>query len=334
VPTTTTSSIGTTGRTYSTLQAWEDAAPANLVTSDEIWRGECYNDSEFTAALTVSGSTVDATRYKELTTATGESWADDATNPLLYNQGNGVGQHVTAGYTTAITVSENYFRMSKIQAKRTTGGGASRVWLDTGVTGTVLSQCVMESDRTATVARFETDALVSSCAFITRVSSATAIVTVAATNGKMVNCTLVVPSDFTAATDGVTRSYATGWEIVNCGIFGVANVGDTTGITYTNCYTDDNTSLPSGVTNIAYDTSTGSGFEGITDAARDFRLKSTSGLIDAGTTDADGSPDIYGRTRTTYDVGAFEYVAGGGGGGGAIARITMPPMIPGGWGRR
>jgi hypothetical protein len=340
VPTTVTSSIGTAARDYSTLQAWEDAAPANLVTSDQVWRGECYNDSEFTAALTVSGSTVDSTRYKELTTATGESFADDAgaaTNPLRYDQGVGVGLHVTAGYTTAITVSENYFRMSKIQAKRTTGGGASRVWLDTGVSDTRLSQCIMESDRSATVTRFEANALVSSCCFISRVSSVSAIVTVAAAGGTMINCTLAVPSDFTAATDGVARSYASAWSITNCAIFGVTNVGDTTGITYTNCYTDDNTSLPSGVTNLAYDTSTGSGFEGITDAARDFRLKSTSGLIGVGTTDSNGSPDIIGTARpsgTGYDVGAWEFVASGGGGGGAIARITLPPMIPGGWGRR
>ena len=38
MPTTTTKTIGSTGD-YSTLQAWEDACPANLVTADEIWRG-------------------------------------------------------------------------------------------------------------------------------------------------------------------------------------------------------------------------------------------------------------------------------------------------------
>lgn len=339
MPTTNVKSIGTAGgRDYSTLQAWEDAAPANLVTADEIWQGQCYNDSEFTGALTVSGSTVDATRYKELTTAAGQSYIDDAgaaTNPLRYDQSKGVGLSVTAGYTTAITVSENYFRMSKIQARRITGGGGNRVWLDSGVTGTVLSQCIFESDRNASITRFETNALVSSCAFLGRASSMPAIITVASTGGKVVNCTLAVPSDLTAATAGVTRSYASSWSIVNCAIFGVGNVGDTTGITYTNCYTDDNTSLPSGVTNLAYDTSTGSGFENITDATRDFRLKSTSGLIDVGTTDADGSPDIIGTARSgTYDVGAWEFVSGGGGGGGGVPPfVHMAPMQPLGWGQ-
>jgi hypothetical protein len=335
VPTTTVKTIGTSSRDYSTLQAWEDAAAANLVTADEIWQGQCYNDSEFTAALTVSGSTVDATRYKELTTATGQSFADNAnklTNALRYNQSNGVGLNVTAGYTTAIDVSENYFRMSKMQVTRNTGGGASRAWLDSGVTGARASQCIFESDRSASVARGETDAIFSSCLFVSRVSSVSAILTVASTGGTVINCTLVVPSDLTAATDGVTRSYASGWTVKNCAIFGVTNTGDTTGITYTTCYSDD-ASPPTGVTTATYNTTTGSGFENITDSTRDFRIKSTSSLIDVGTTDTAGSPDIVGTTRSgTYDVGCWEYAAAGGGST-ELPSLTMPPMM-GAWGRR
>ena len=69
MPTTVVKSIGTTGRDYSTLQAWEDACPANLVSDDKIWKGECYNDSEFTSGLHVSGITTDSTRYVWLTAA-------------------------------------------------------------------------------------------------------------------------------------------------------------------------------------------------------------------------------------------------------------------------
>lgn len=312
MPTIVTSTIGTTGRDYSTLQAWEDAAPANLVTSDQVWRGECYNDSEFTGALTVSGSTVDATHYKELTCATGESFADDpgaATNPLRYDQSKGVGLHVTSSYTDVFTITENYFRMSRMQAKRSTGGGGSRVWLDSGASDTQLSQCIFENDRSAAVALVYTNTLVSACLFISRVSSAPAIVTVSSSGGVMVNCTLVVPSDLTAATAGVTRSYASSWTIKNCAIFGVSNTGDTTGITYTNCYSDD-ASPPTGVTTLAYDTSTGSGFENITDATRDFRLKSTSALIGAGTSSGAPVSDIIGVLfGSPPSVGAWEVAA-------------------------
>lgn len=331
MPTTTVRTIGTSSRQYSTLQAWEDAAAANLVTADEIWQGQCYNDSEFTAALTVSGSTVDATRYKELTTATGQSFADNAnaqTNALRYNQTNGVGLHVTSSYTTAIDVSENYFRMSKIQAKRSTGGGASRVWLDSGVTGARASQCIFESDRSASVARGETDAVFSSCLMVSRVSSVPAILTVASTGGTVINCTLVVPSDLTAATDGITRSYASSWTVKNCAIFGVTNTGDTTGITYTNCYSDD-ASPPTGVTTMTYSTSTGStnsGFQNISDGTHDYRIKSGSGLADVGATDSAGSPDIVGTARpsgSAYDVGCWEFVEAA---GASIPYLVMQPM--------
>lgn len=58
------SSIGTAG-TYTTLQAWEDACPADLVASDQRWIGELKNQ-EFTSGstvLTIAGQTTDSTLY-------------------------------------------------------------------------------------------------------------------------------------------------------------------------------------------------------------------------------------------------------------------------------
>lgn len=107
-----TSSIGTSGRDYSTLQAWEDACPANLVTADQVWKGECYNDSEFlgsaTTQITFNGVTTDATRFIWLTAAAGQSFADHAdklTNPLKYDQSKGVGLRLTGNYGTHIVNS-------------------------------------------------------------------------------------------------------------------------------------------------------------------------------------------------------------------------------------
>jgi len=337
MPTTTVKSIGTGGgRDYSTLQSWEDAAPATLVTADEIWQGECYNDSEFTGTLTISGSTVDSTRYKVLTVATGESFADHAdaqTNPLRYDQSKGVGLLHTTSFTDAITVSENYFRMSRMQIFRNLSGSANRAVYNSGVTHQRLERCLIESDNDTYVVRAWTNGLNYSCLFVSRSNTHDAIYSGGDPDHELINCTLAVPSDKTAATDGISASFNSGWVVKNCAIFGVANVGTSSGVTYTTCYTDDNTSLPTGVTNLAYDTSTGSGFENTTDATRDFRIKSTSGLIDVGTTDSKGSPDIVGTARTTYDVGAWEFVSGGGGGGGGIPPfLHMPPMQPLGWG--
>src|SRR5262252_8013234 len=103
----TTSSIGSSGRTYSTIQAWEDACPANITASgtNEIWKGECYNDSEFSGIvgqiLTVGGITTDATHYLWLTTATGQGFKDaaGASNlPLRYDPTKGVACSNAGGY--------------------------------------------------------------------------------------------------------------------------------------------------------------------------------------------------------------------------------------------
>lgn len=140
MPTTVVKTIGSgIGRDYSTLQAWNDAAPANLVTSDEIWQGQLYNDSEFVSSSTLliaSGSVTDATHYKELTVAIGQSFQDNAgvrTNPLTYNISNGVGIRSTNGFgNEPIQINEQYFRLSRVQLKSTgspiginVGGGGS-----------------------------------------------------------------------------------------------------------------------------------------------------------------------------------------------------------------
>lgn len=77
MPTVVTKSIGTASRDYSTVQAWVDDWPTNLVSLDQVWRGVMYNDSPFTAgAFAGEGYTTDLTRYFELTVAAGHSFQD------------------------------------------------------------------------------------------------------------------------------------------------------------------------------------------------------------------------------------------------------------------
>ncbi|MGB0757305.1 MAG: hypothetical protein ACPGO5_02500 [Patescibacteria group bacterium] len=51
---------------YSSLQAWENAE-SGVLTDEEI--GETYNNADFTAALSISGATTDATNFMHLTVA-------------------------------------------------------------------------------------------------------------------------------------------------------------------------------------------------------------------------------------------------------------------------
>lgn len=59
-------------RTYKTISAWEAAAPANLVTSDMIWKGVCYDDGVFVDQVKIQGSITDSSHYKWLTVAEGQ----------------------------------------------------------------------------------------------------------------------------------------------------------------------------------------------------------------------------------------------------------------------
>ena len=133
-------------------------------------------------------------------------------------------------------------------------------------------------------------------------------------NAAFYNCTIVKPSDFTASTAAMVTAYGAE-TAVNCAFFGFTNVGSGT---YTTCYCDD-ASPPTGCTTVTY----ANQFENTTMSTRDFRLKTGADCIDNGTTNAEGSPSINGVARSTYDVGAWEFVAAGGGGG-STHHIHLP----------
>ena len=311
--TTTVKTIGT-GGDYTTLQAWEDASPANLVTSDVVWQGQCFNQEFFSSSatlLTVSGTTTDATRYKELTTYAGASFVDNAsvqTNALRYNASNGAGIRNTYAWSPAVSLNESYFRISKLQIS----GSANAALSSSASDGLVVDKCIFEASSTS-VEPFKAygTGTVKNSLFIQRSTNLVA----ALSNGtNAYNCTFARTGTGTASI--IRGSYSTS-TLKNCAFFGGATTlasGSSTR-TYTTCYTDT-ASPPSGCTTVAYDTSTGSGFENKTDATRDFRIKSTSAMVNAGTTDAtNAATDIAGTARPSgaaYDVGAWELVVAGG----------------------
>lgn len=306
MPTTVTSSIGATGRDYSIMQAWEDACPANLVTSDQIWKGECYNDSEFTSALTISGITTDSTRYVWLTAAAGQSFQDHAdvrTNPLYYDKSKGVGIKVASA--TVISSTVNYTVISRLQ-----------VWLSSGflnrtidMSGSdcVAKDCIFVSSYDYSV--FSFGAVASNkainCAFIS-LHSGTAT---PCRSGTYINCTNVRPSGYTAGGTAFARNY--GLSVKNSAVFGFTTFRSGTGSSYyTGSYNGSDCSADAQDTNSTGGLTFADCFESTTN---DFRLKAGSPLIGAGNTDATNAPlDISGFTRgtgTAGDIGAWEYGA-------------------------
>lgn len=67
-----TNTIGTTGRDFTTMTAWEAARQGDLVADDRFEIGEVYNDSTFDEGIVIDGSVTDATRFLKLTVAEGE----------------------------------------------------------------------------------------------------------------------------------------------------------------------------------------------------------------------------------------------------------------------
>lgn len=318
MPTTVVKSIGTSGRDYSTLQSWEDACPANLVSVDQIWKGECYNDSEFTAGVTISGQTTDSTRYVWLTVAAGHSFMDHAnvrTNALAYNVSNGVGI-VGSGATDDIVIaSSSYTLIERLQVKRTGTGGvytANRcIAIAYSGNGSHIRDCIAQRACTQPkVAIFGGGNRVTNCAVL---SSNGGVGIDTNDSGIVMNCSSV--NTGTVGGIGVRVAYYAG-TVSNCVMTGWTTGTNAASARQAYNATSDTTAAGTGaVTSIV-------AADCFVDPATDLRLKAGSVLIDAGNTDATYAPnDISGTARGTGldgDIGAWEYTSGGGGGGGVI----------------
>lgn len=333
LPATTTTisrTIGTGGY-YPTIQAWHDAAPANLVTANQIWEGLCLNQvhtgPSLTPALTMAGSTTDATHYKHLTVAPGCSYADHAsrrTNPLRYNEA--VGAAISVGSAVGVELDEGYGRVSRLQiaskGNQTTGWGAYAIHSSTpGGLPLTVDSCILESGVADHVLSLNYGAHITRNCLVIAVLPTTATSITPSTVGEMNNGSQVFNTLFVAVGQRypkATVARTNNCLFKNCGFFGIDMVQDLTvaggespGPTYVNCFTDATAGvMPSGCTFMTFDEATGSGFQNKTMPNHDLRLKSTSGLINAGAFDATTTKDITGVSRdATPSVGPWEYTA-------------------------
>jgi hypothetical protein len=307
--TTVTKTIGPTGD-YSTLQAWEDACPANLVTADEIWRGEVQN-TEITGSngnlLTISGQTTDATRYVELTAVAGASFADHAnktTNPLRYNASVGAGIKNSAAYGDVVVVSTNYTRISRLQFSDAEPG-PTRALQVTG-TNCVLDQLIIETRSNPSLGG--SDSVARNIFLLNRTNSPLAAI---ATGGSILNCTFVRPSNAGNTTWGLVNNY-TSITIRNTAIFGVDNFAS---VSFTGNNNASNATIGWGTSNQASLTYADQ-FEEPSAASgtQDFRTKAGAAFIGNGA-DLSGSgvtTDIVGTARSTpYDISAWQATSSG-----------------------
>lgn len=314
--TTTTVKIIGTGGDYTTLQAWEDACPANLVTNDEIWNGKLKNQT-FTSAntvLSVAGVTTDATRFLRLQCDTGASFSDHAdrqTNALRYNTSNGAAIECTGTYKAGGCINATSVAIDVIGIQlKTTQSNSYPLSLESSycnVTG-----CIVEGD--AAICPFNlygSNTTIRNSLIVNLRSGSPNALYQLRSGARAYGCTSVALGGAAAYLN--TGVYGAG-TLQNCAAFGVSGAYTGTTPSVTTCYTEL-ASPPTGFTQAAFSTSSGAQFESITSGSHDLRIKTGSSLKDAGTTDTSyGTPDIVGTARpsgSAYDVGAWEYVSAG-----------------------
>lgn len=308
-------------RDYSTVQAWEDALPANLVTGDTIQIGSMYNDSEFTATaniLTIAGKTTNSTHTITLTAAPGQSFEDTQTNPCVYDSTKGVGIRLSSGSykTLVLTALANVF-FSRIQFKTNVASG--NIVLDTAFT--TANNCIFDGGGSSTGVAVLKIAL--NCLFLDRNAITGHPTLNISSSGAIVSCCTFVLLG-AGAGQAITSLYSSP-SVKNCAFFGAYGnnfkVSHGT-LTYQNCVTDNAVWGTTGTGGVLTDG--GSNLVSKTFANQfvsitaDFRLKAGSDCLDAGISDTANIPaanDIYGTSRpqgSAWDVGCHELIVASG----------------------
>jgi hypothetical protein len=313
-------SIGTNNRDFSTMQAWADSLPADLVADGNSYVGECYNDSEFNVKVVIANRTTSATRTITLRAAAGHSFRDHAdvnNSRLWYDQTKGVGVRYSNGAygETAILSSAQYTYIEGIQVW-VTGNPSRAVGLaaNSGIRGCLLisrpnSNVNSSSGSVAHVGNGAGNFIYNSLVVLNSASGGCAVRCGYGAN--VINCTLVRPSNLTAAGIGIHVEGGVN-TVRNTATFNFSQdaSGASTNFSATSGYnaTDKATSYV-GSNNLLSQVYANQFVDASVVTAPDYRLKAGSTLINAGTNASSvtgNTTSINRRERGTWDIGAWE----------------------------
>ena len=130
-----TKTIGT-GGDYSSINAWEAATGTNLVSADEIQRGTVLDETLNEHSNIIAGAITDATRYRELTAASGAEYDPDTDSGARI---------VSAMSTTLLTLGEHYTRVSKLAFINTYSGTSLKMCVRSGATESVCTNLRLDA---------------------------------------------------------------------------------------------------------------------------------------------------------------------------------------------
>lgn len=303
-----TKSIGSAGgRDYATIAAFLDAVPANLVSVDEAWVGELYNDSEFSVSskYTLSAKTTSTSCYIKLKAASGQSFRDHAnklTNALRYNQANGVGVTGSLGFDYQFDFSAAAdFIIEGLQLKVTNAYGK----LASMGTRAIFRNNIVQTLNGNSLLNLGADA-----AAYNNVIYYIGSYEAHCFNLGMGTAAIRFNTLYALGGNGSGRP-VTGYtndEFKNCIHIGFPQDPSIPIAAYN--ATDDATTI--GTNNVLGITAAAT-WESVTTNNWDFRVKAGASVINAGTPISGITEDILGQTRsaTTPTIGAFEVVSSG-----------------------
>ncbi len=312
MPTTVTKSIGATGRDYATHALWIAACPSNLVTADQVWAGQSYNDAQFTitAEILISGITTDATRYVDLNTGTGQGWRDAASPIMGANQSKGVLITTSTAYQTTLRSTISVFKLHNHQVTNTSGSNRRPLILTAGSNDSLVENCIFEG---ADLGAQVKNGIIRNSISILLASNSNSpwdaeYSSVVAVSG----CGAVRPSNFTAGGTGFTAVSGT-ILIYNCYSFGCTTFATSGRFSGSNNATDQ-ASISFGTSNVASVPFTTATFQVVTNTGHDYRLVAGSSLLNVGLTETTYIPaanDAFGTSRpqgSAWDIGPHELI--------------------------
>lgn len=330
-----TKTIGTTGRDYSTITAWEaDLDNGAIYSASDDAVGECYNDSAFDESVTINGGGTIGLTSVELTVESGERHDGTAGTGARVVRTSGSSFVLTHATTTFV----NLYRWLEINLNGTGNGGVKQAsgsnTAHTVICGRMLihnnggnseSGVRIASSRAMTVQ----NCMIFNCLHTTATTGARAGIYASDDQAHAYNCTI----------HDIRRTNASGGTC-----HGILSANASAGPTFKNNIVTDIDSVVGGhlcyslhasntrSNNLSSDTSAdGTGsltsktsanqFVSNTRGSEDLHLKSGADAIDAGTdlgtTPTGVNVDIDGYDRdaggVTWDMGAHEFIAAGGG---------------------